>query len=311
MIYDSIRVYVDGVKWEEVPFFTDSQPRREYRVEYDSTYTAFVIFGNNRAGLLPSNGSSIQIIYRSGGGTVGNIVSGTIEKQALITVAGIPYPVPVIMRNYTKGEYGYDGDDIDDIRTKLPAWTRAQNRAVTGLDYKTLTDQFATPYQGQIGKSTAVLRNHGCSGNIIDIYVLARNGLNGLQEASSELKVALEHYLNNLKMLTDFICIRNGVVIAVDINVDVVMDRLYRKFEEEFRVKIQRRLDQFFAISNWEYGENLREIDITKTLSDLKEITSIDISLTTDDPNNSGKIVNARFFEIIRPDVISITFTYD
>ena len=215
------------------------------------------------------------------------------------------------MRNYTKGEYGYDGDDIDDIRTKLPAWTRAQNRAVTGLDYKTLTDQFATPYQGQIGKSTAVLRNHGCSGNIIDIYVLARNGLNGLQEASSELKVALEHYLNNLKMLTDFICIRNGVVIAVDINVDVVMDRLYRKFEEEFRVKIQRRLDQFFAISNWEYGENLREIDITKTLSDLKEITSIDISLTTDDPNNSGKIVNARFFEIIRPDVISITFTYD
>ena len=82
-------------------------------------------------------------------------------------------------------------------------------------------------------------------------------------------------------------------------------------FRSEFRVKIQRRLDQFFAISNWEYGENLREIDITKTLSDLKEITSIDISLTTDDPNNSGKIVNARFFEIIRPDVISITFTYD
>lgn len=311
VIFDSIRVYVDGIKWEQVPYFTDSQPRREYRVEYDSTYTAFVIFGNNQAGLVPSNGSNINVIYRQGGGTVGNIVSGTIEKQAIINVPGIPYGIPLVMRNYTKGEFGYDGDTIDDIRLKLPAWVRAQNRAVTGLDYKTLTDQFSTPYQGQIGKSTAVLRNSGCSGNIIDIYVLARNGMDGLQEASADLKVALEKYLNDAKMITDFICIKNGFIISVDINIDVTMDRLYRKFEEEFRVKIQRRLDQFFAIANWEYGEQLKEIDITKILSDLKEITNIDVSFTTDNPNNSGNIVNARFFEIIRPDVVTVNFTFE
>jgi len=311
VIFDSIMVYVDGVKWNQVPYFTDSQPRREYRVEYDSTWTAFVIFGNNIAGLIPSSGSVIQVVYRQGGGTIGNIVSGTIEKQAIISIAGIPYGIPVVLRNYTKGEYGYDGDTIDDIRNKLPAWTRSQNRAVTGLDYKTLTDQFATPYQGLIGKSTVVLRNHGCSGNIVDIYVLARNGLDGLQEASSDLKVALEKYLENVKMITDFVCIRNGSIIAVDISVDVVMNRLYRKFEEEFRVKIKRRLDQFFAINNWEFGEQLREIDITKTLSDLKEITNIDITFTTDNPNNGGNIVNSRFFEIIRPDVTNITFTFE
>ena len=86
---------------------------------------------------------------------------------------------------------------------------------------------------------------------------------------------------------------------------------LCRKFEEEFRIKIKRRLDQFFAINNWEFGEQLREIDITKTLSDLKEIKNIDIAFTTDNPNNGGNIVNARFFEIIRPDVINITFTFE
>jgi hypothetical protein len=311
VIFDSIRVYVDGVKWQQVPFFTDSQPRREYRVEYDSTYTAFVIFGNNRAGLIPNQGSNILIVYRQGGGSVGNIVSGTIEKQAIVNVPGIPYGIPVSFRNYTKGEFGYDGDTIDDIRNKLPAWSRSQNRAVTGLDYKTLTDQFATPYQGQIGKSTAVLRNHGCSGNIIDIYILARNGVDGLQEASSDLKVSLENYLNNVKMITDFICIRNGFVVAVDITIDITMDRLYKKFEEEFKVKIQRRINQFFAISNWEFGEQLKEIDITKVLSDLKEITNIDITFTTDDPNNGGNIVLARFFEIIRPDVTAIGFTFE
>jgi hypothetical protein len=105
--------------------------------------------------------------------------------------------------------------------------------------------------------------------------------------------------------------LHDALPISVDISVDVVMDRLYRKFEEEFRVKIRRRLDQFFAINNWEFGEQLREIDITKTLSDLREITNIDITFTTDNPNNGGNIVSSRFFEIIRPDVINITFTFE
>lgn len=311
VIYDSIRVYVDGIQWSHVDYFTDSQPRREFRVEYDSSYQAFVIFGNNRTGLIPSQGSAITVVHRQGGGTVGNIVSGTVESSALINIPGIPYGIPVSLRNYTKGEYGYNGDTIDDIRQKLPAWSRSQNRAVTGLDYKTLTDQFATPYQGQIGKSTVVLRNYGCSGNIIDVYILARDGLTGLAVASDELKNSLTNYINGVKMFTDFICIRDGQVISVDTTVDVVMDRLYRKFEEEFRVKIQRRLDAFFALSNWDYGETLRDVDVMKVLSDLKELNSIDLNFSTNDPNNSGNIVTSRFFEIIRPDTTFINFTYE
>jgi len=311
VIFDSIRVFVDGVQWQQVEYFTDSQPRREFRVEYDSTYQAFVIFGNNRTGLIPSQGSNIQVTYRQGGGIVGNIVSGSVQAEGLFNVPNIPFGISVSFRNYTKGEFGYDGDTIDDIRTKLPAWARAQNRAVTGLDYKTLADQFSTPYQGQIGKATAVLRNYGCAGNIIDLYILAKDGLSGLVVATDELKNSLTNYMNQVKMFTDFLCIRDGQVVLVDTTVDVVMDRLYRKFEDEFRVKIQRRLDAFFALSNWDYGDTLREVDVTKVLSDLKEINSIDLNFSTNDPNNGGNIVTSRFFEIIRPDTIFINFTYE
>lgn len=259
VIYDSVRVQVDGVLWSQVDYFTDSQPRREYRLEFNSNYQAFVIFGNNRAGLIPSQGSKISITYRKGGGSIGNIISGTIEKQTIINVPGLSFSVPIGLRNYTKGEFGYDGDTIEDIRTKLPAWVRVQNRAVTGLDYKTLTDQYATAYQGQIGKSTAVLRNYGCSGNIVDLYVLALNGNDKLQEASNELKVELGNYIDSLKMFTDHVCIRDGQVVVVDTGIDVVLDRFYRKFEDELRIKIQRRLDAFFALKNWEYGQTLRD----------------------------------------------------
>lgn len=311
VIFDSIRVYVDGVLWEQVEYFTDSQPRREYRVEYDSAYTAYVIFGNNRAGLIPSLGSDVSIVYRQGGGSVGNIVSNTVEKQTIVNVPGLTFSVPVGLRNYTRGEFGYDGDTIEDIRIKLPAWNRAQNRAVTGLDYKTLTDQFATPYQGQIGKSTAVLRNHGCAGNIIDLYILARDGNSGLKNASNELKNELNQYIDSIKMFTDFVCIRDGIIIVTDINIDVILDRLYRKFEDELRVKIQRRIDKLFNLSNWEYNQTLRDSDIVKTLSDLKEVNRFEISLVTNDPNNSGAAVLTKFYEIIRPDSINITFTYE
>lgn len=311
VIYDSVRVYVDGVQWEKVDFFTDSNPRREFRLEFDSTWTAFVIFGNNTSGLIPTNGSVIRVVYRTGGGTVGNIVSGAIEAQTVTRITNVPYPVPVAFRNYTRGDFGFDGDTINDIRQKLPAWTRAQNRAVTALDYKTLTDQFATPYQGQIGKSTAVLRNYGCAGNIIDLYILARDGVNGLKEANADLQNSLNRYLNTVQMFTDFVCLRDGQIIFVDISIDIVSDRLYRKFEEELRIKVQRRIDAFFAISNWEYGESLKEIDITQTLSDLREFTSIDVTFVTNDPNNGGSLVTTKFYEIIRPDTVTVNFTYN
>lgn len=311
VIYDSIRVKVDGVLWKEVDYFTDSQPRREYRVEFDSTYQAFVIFGNNRTGLIPSQGSKISITYRKGGGSIGNVVSGTIEKQTIVNVPGLSFSVPIGLRNYTKGEFGYDGDTIEDIRVKLPAWTRVQNRAVNGLDYKTLTDQFATPYQGQIGKSTVVLRNHGCSGNIIDIYILALNGTDKLQEASNELKTELNDYISDLQMCTDHICIRDGQIISVDINLDIVLDRFYRKFEDELRIKIQRRLDSFFSLQKWEYNQTLRDSDLIKSLSDLKEIDRYEVNFVTNDSSNGGNSVTTKFYEIIRPDSVEITFTYE
>lgn len=311
VIWDSIRVDVDGVRWTQVEYFTDSQPRREYRVEFDSTYTAYVIFGNNRAGLLPSAGSKILVTYREGGGTVGNIVTGFVQTQTVVNVPGLEFSIPVNFRNYTKGEFGYDGDTLEDIRRKMPSWIRTQQRAVTGLDYKTLTDQFATPFNGQVGKSTAVLRNYGCAANIIDLYVLARNGDTGLEEASDELKVALQEYMDGVKMFTDEVCIRNGFVITTDISIDVVMDKFYRKFEDEFRERVRRRVDRFFGLNNWEYGKTLRDTDLIKELSDINEINRYEISYITDDEENSGQTVTAKFNEIIRPDNITIAFIYE
>lgn len=189
-------------------------------------------------------------------------------------------------------------------------WLRSQDRAVSGEDYKTLTDQFSTAYHGQIGKSTAVLRHHGCAGNVVDIYILARDGVNDLEKASNGLKVALMEELYDKKMATDFVCIRDGVVISVDISIELTLDKFQKKFQEEVRARVEQKLASFFSINNWEYGQTLRAADVIRELSDIEAIDTYEITFVTSDPNNSGEVVTSKYYEIIRPDQITISFIY-
>ena len=311
VIYDSIQVAVDGVLWRQVDYFTDSNPRREYRVEFDSSWNAYIMFGNNRSGLIPSGGSMINVTYRIGGGTVGNIVTNYSTAQWQASAPGIEYNIPVSFTNYTQGKYGYNGDTLEDVKYKLPKYLRTQDRAVSGSDYKTFADQFVTPYNGQIGKSTAVLRNYGCAGNIIDLYVLAVLNTLYLEKASPELKAEFATALNDKKMMTDFVCLRDGVVIEVDVAIEATLDKSYRKFEEEIKLSIESRAEHFFSLNNWDYKQILKDVDLTRALSDVKQVDSYDINFTNlSDESNGGTYVDARYYEIIRPNNIVITMFY-
>lgn len=311
VLLDSVRVDVNGVRWTEVDAFTDSQPRMEYRLEFDAEYNAYIMFGNGRAGMVPTVGAQVVVTYRTGGGTQGNIIGGAVNTQRNYAVPGFAFSVPVTFANYTRGEFGYDGDQIEDIRRKLPSWIKTQDRAVTGEDFKTLADQFASPYSGQVGKSIAVLRNYGCAANIIDIYILAKNDANDLQPATDELKFELMSHLTEKKMLTDFVCIKDGVIVSVDVNIDLTVPKFFRKFREEILRKAELRAADFFQINQWEYAQNLREMDLVKWLADIKEVKNIDITFTTSDPDNSGSYVTAKYNEIIRPDNIVVTIMFE
>lgn len=310
VLLDSIRVYVDGIRWKEVDFFTDSQPRPEYRIEYNSDFSVYVIFGNNRAGLLPPVGSSITVVYRVGGGTVGNIVSNFVSYDILVPIEGRAYSVPVNFTNYTRGQFGSSGDTVEDIRRKLPVWTKTQDRAVSGSDYKNQVDLFQTAYNGVTGKTNAVLRHSGCSANLIDLYVLVREGSDGLTAPNSQFKAELIEYLSTKKMMTDSIAILDGTVILTDLNLQVFIERQYQPFEDTIYEKIQRNLAIFFNLQNWDYGQSLRDIDVLKALSNISEPLRYDITFVTDNPNNSGLLVTSKYYEIIRPNNININFQW-
>jgi hypothetical protein len=309
VLLDSIQVSIDGNTWSQVDYFTDSQPRKEYRLEFNSQYQAFVVFGNNRAGMIPSLGSRVLITYRVGGGPAGNIVTGAIEYQKQAFVPGLKFSVPISFRNYTAGQYGYAGDGLEDIRRKLPQWVQTQQRMVSPNDFKILCEQFVTPYNGQVGKATAILRNHGCSGNIIDVYVLANNS-GVLQIASDGLKSNLNDYIDANKMLTDHVCIRDGSILNTDVLIDLTLDRINRKFEAEVNDQINRLISIFFNLNNWDFNDILKDVDIIKALSSIKQIKGFNISFVTQN-GETGNAVVPKFYEIVQPDNINISFVYE
>ena len=139
---------------------------------------------------------------------------------------------------------------------------------------------------------------------------MALNGSNNLQTASSELKSELQSRIESLKMMTDFVCIRDGRIVLVDINVDVILNRSYRKFEDELRIKIQRRMDSFFSLSKWDYGQTLRDSDLMKSVSDLKEIDRFEFNFNAVNFPQDGTTITTNFYEIIRPSTNDIVFTY-
>jgi len=166
----------------------------------------------------------------------------------------------------------------------LPVYNKSQDRAVSGSDYKNLADIFVTPYNGVMGKASAILRHGGCAANIIDLFVLAKSGSDGLQTASSEFKAELIEYMNDRKMLTDFLCVRDGVIIGCTVSIDVILDKYYRTFEDDIRAKIERNMAIFFNLVNWDYGQTLRDTDVIKGLSSVTEPYRYEVSLTTADP---------------------------
>lgn len=311
VIHGSIKVVIDGNEWTQVDYFTDSQPRREFRIEYDPSYRAFIIFGNARAGQMPPLNSQIVTTYRTGGGVAGNIVTGSIEMQKNYIVPGFDFRVPVTFRNYTKGEFGYAGDTIDDIKRKLPYYLRSQNRIVSGDDIEGFATQFVSEFNGSVGKARAVLRNYGCAANVIDLYILTRNEDNNLTESDNGLKAELRKAIEDKKMITDIICIKDGSVVSVDVSVDVLMDKFYRKFEQENLEKIKRRVDNFFLLNNWDFEKTLKSVDLIKSISDMPEIKSIDVNFQTINEQNSGEVVTAKYYEIIRPGVVEINLLYE
>ena len=131
----------DGVEiWDEVSDFADSGPEDRH-VTFDGA-TGQVHFGPRirypdgsvrQHGAIPPEGAEVILAaYRTGGGVIGNVGSGTL-RQLRTT---IPYIDRVTNLDAARG--GADGETVENAKQRGPMSLRTGQRAVTARDFERL-----------------------------------------------------------------------------------------------------------------------------------------------------------------------------
>jgi hypothetical protein len=171
-----------------------------------------------------------------------------------------------------------------------------------------LAELFSTLYSGRVGKAKAVLRNSGCSGNIIDIYILQLESNNQLKTANSILKHQLQSFLEQKKMLTDFICIKDAAQVFQDISINVNISKFLAQFKKDVFEQVQSAVDSFFDLSRWSIAQPLKKADLIQHLNSIQDVSSVDVIFTKNNQNllDSEDDVLVDFWKIIRNGNVSI-----
>ncbi|KAF4409372.1 putative baseplate assembly protein [Streptomyces lycii] len=133
-----------GGQWEPRRDLLDSGGRdRHFTGELEDDGRLALRFGDGRHGARPEPGSALEIRYRLGGGTAGNVGAGAINHLVLCrdeTAVDSAEPMPVAgVRNPLPAVGGTEPEPVEQVRRLAPLdLRRVRLRAVTADDYAEL-----------------------------------------------------------------------------------------------------------------------------------------------------------------------------
>ena len=221
-------------------------------------------------GISPSN-TTLTIKYLTGGGVSSNAPANAITSISTINNISIPNlsgnPLDpnleldilssVAVNNPTAATGGQNGDTPEEIKLNSLATFGTQLRTVTQDDY--LVRALSLPPQyGSMAKIYAEpekLENllPGESLSSVNLYVLAYDVNKKLKNATSSLKNNLKTYLAQYRMVNDSIKIRDGFVINIGIEFDIIVLPNYNNNDVLF--KCINAVKDYFNIDNWQMNE--------------------------------------------------------
>jgi len=147
IVDDSVIVYVgQGVAftpWTYVTSLTEAGPNQlVFTTNVDDEGTTSLEFGDGINGAIPPANQVISALYRVSVGAAGNLNSGTVEEVTFIPGNILPEAIGYLaVSNPSRSFGGADGDDNDQIRTKVKNAITTRRRAVTVADYAALASQ--------------------------------------------------------------------------------------------------------------------------------------------------------------------------
>jgi hypothetical protein len=242
-------------------------------------------------GIAPSN-TTLTFRFLTGGGVTANVSANTLTtlngnitflNNTLNSTTANNIFTSLAVTNPRAASGGGDGDSIEEIRQNSSANFASQLRNVTQNDYLVRTLSMPAEY-GIISKAyiepvKAQSISAGESNAILDLYVLTYDVNKKLTLASSALKQNLITYLSEYRMINDSINIKDGFVVNIGVNFEIVILPNYNN--NDVLTRCITALQNYFDISKWQINQPivLRELYLLlDKIEGVQTIKSIEIS---------------------------------
>ena len=244
VLVESIRVLVDGIEWtlaeESVAIESPTSPT--YDLHFDADWRAKVVFGDGANGLIPPVGLSISVIYATCAGAAGSTAEDTIT-----TIVSMPNGVETVT-NPVAASSGADPESLASAKARLPGVARANNRAVSFLDYAAE----ATQVSG-ISKAIAVKGKNGTGGCGCPVVVYAAPPGGGSLTPTLRSQVVLR--LRNQGMTGRRIVVRDASIAQLSVEIDIYVSP--KASASDTQILVQNEVLNAYDFASLDFGVTL------------------------------------------------------
>ena len=236
-------------------------------------------------GIAPSN-TTLTVRYLTGGGVTANVPANSLTnltanttflKVNLNQTTANTIFSSLAVTNPTAADGGGDGDTVEEIRQNASANFATQLRNVTQDDYLVRTLSMPAKYgvisKAYIEPTKAQSLSAGQSNSILDLYVLSYDINNRLKTASPALKQNIITYLSQYKMVNDAVNIKDGFIINIGVNFDIIVLPNYNSNQVLFNCITA--LKTYFAIDNWQMNQPILLRDIYVLLDRIDGVQTV------------------------------------
>jgi hypothetical protein len=248
---------------EVISFARTLSTSYSFIVDVDEDGNAYFMLGDGIKGFLPTNGSTVQVVYKTTLGPGGKVGSAQFDSQSLTLNSALPGLLTISSANSAASSSGgalYES--IEDIRKNSISSLRTLDRAVSRQDHKDILEDVP-------GVAKAEL--HFCCGKTIDLYIVPQGG--GL--ASSGLILAAQTEINDKKMVATFPVVQAAGETNLILRLTVTAKK--RKSIAETKAQVEAALVEFGSVENQEINGAIRLSDLQALIDNLSNVDFVNI----------------------------------
>ncbi len=259
-VNNSLSLTVGGEPWERVETLGLSGPTdKHYIVDISVDRIAYIRFGDNINGLVPTMGAELVGDYYVSEGANGNVLENNITTTEFnLAQGGTNFEIT----NLTQAVGGTDYEDIKRLKRSAPLHLRTLNRAVTEQDHVDIS--LLAP-----GVDKADIE-YNC-GKTIDIYISP----NGGGVASSNLLQSTENYFEDKKMVGTFIKAKPAGISEIYLELRVTAK--FRRSAIQTSEDVKNALLNAYSYENSDINKKIRLSDVIALVDNLEKVDYLDL----------------------------------